>query len=212
MIVIIMKLLWNLKTLFKLNKNKKLNNRRLEIGVGSSRIPGFETLNIVGGRHVDYVFDASDPFPFSNDTYDLIYASHVLEHIPWYRALQTLVEWRRVLRPGGELQVWVPDGLKICSVLVDFETKGVDRSSLDGWYKYNENKDPCLWAAGRLFTYGDGKGTADHPNWHRAIYTERFLKKILLEAGFVDVKQINSEDVLGYDHGWISLGMRGVKL
>lgn len=42
----------------------------------------------------------------------LLYASHVLEHIPWYKTEEVLREWVRVLKPGGVLEVWVPDRLK----------------------------------------------------------------------------------------------------
>ena len=72
------------KTPLNLVYNKNRAHRRLEIGAGGSRAPGFETLDIVGGRNVDYVLDASKRLPFADSTFELIYASHVLEHIPWY--------------------------------------------------------------------------------------------------------------------------------
>ncbi len=104
------------------NANKP--KRYLEIGSGNNRLPGFETLDIFGGRYVDYVYNAARPLPFRDNTFDLIYASHVLEHIPWYMTEQVLREWFRILKPTGQLEVWVPDGLKICKVLVDVELGG----------------------------------------------------------------------------------------
>ena len=186
-------------------------NRRLEIGSGPNRIEGFETLNIVLGQNVDYIRDASKRLPFKANTFDLVYTSHILEHIPWYQTIETLIEWVRVIRPGGSLKIWVPDGLKICKALVDFEESGENYIDRDGWYKMNPERDPCVWAAGRLFTYGDGDGNPKSPNWHRALFTPRYLSQLMQKAGLQNIQILCSEEVRGYDHGWINLGMRGTK-
>jgi SAM-dependent methyltransferase len=192
-------------------RNKGAQNRCLEIGPGENRIQGFETLNIRWNKSVDYVADASKPLPFSDNTFEIVYASHVLEHIPWYKVQDTLREWTRILKAGGQLEVWVPDGLKICKALVDFELRGENYIEKDGWYRYNPEKDPCKWAAGRLFTYGDGMGNPRSPNWHRSMFTPRYLRLLFEKAGLTDIRQLNPQDVRGYDHGWINLGMIGTK-
>lgn len=190
--------------------NTKKPWRYLEIGSGNARLPGFETLDIVGEPNVDYVWDAAKPLPFKDNTFDLIYASHVLEHIPWYKTEEVLRGWVRVLKPRGELEVWVPDGLKICKTLLDAELEGGSFIDKDGWYKFNPRKDPYVWAAGRIY-YGDGTGTIDHPNWHRAIFTPRYLRDLFERVGLVDVRELDRSEVRGYDHGWINLGMKGRK-
>jgi len=158
------------KNRINLWRNARKPRRYLEIGPGNSRLPGFETLDIIGGRNVDYVYDAAKPLPFEDDTFDLVYASHVLEHIPWYKTEEVLKEWARILKPGGVLEVWVPDGLKICKALLEYELNGAKEAmELDGWYKFNPRKDLYLWVNGRLFTYGDGTGNPKSSNWHRAI-------------------------------------------
>jgi len=194
-----------------LSRNLSKSHRCLEIGPGERRIDGFETLNIVWNRDVDYVLDASTLLPFADNTFDLIYSSHSLEHIPWYQVEATLREWVRILKVDGRLELWVPDGLKICKALVDYELTGDDYIARDGWYKFNPGKDPCVWAAGRLFTYGDGQGTKDHPNWHRALFTPRYLGRLLETAGLVDLQLLDAAEIRGHDHGWINLGMAGVK-
>lgn len=47
--------------------------------------------------------------PFPNDTFDLVYHSHVLEHFTPKQAQTFTKECYRVLRPGGILRVVVPD-------------------------------------------------------------------------------------------------------
>lgn len=199
------------KTWRRLGANQRLATRRLEIGPGDHRIPGFETLNIVDGPEVDYVCDAAEPLRFVDGTFDLIYCSHILEHIPWYKTEKVLRDWTRVLKPGGTLEVWVPDGLKICQAFVDAEARGENYIDEDGWYYLNPSRDPCVWASGRIFTYGDGTGKTCHPNWHRAIFSPRYLGDLLRRAGLHSVREMNRSEVRGYDHAWINLGMCGTK-
>jgi SAM-dependent methyltransferase len=189
----------------------KRENRRLEIGPGSGRIRGFETLNIVGGRNVDYVWNAERRLPFRAETFSVIYASHVLEHIPWFRTERVLKEWVRVLAKGGRLEIWVPDGLKICQAFIEAEEQGGERFQQDGWYRFNEEKDPCVWASGRIFSYGDGSGYRNHPNWHLAVFSARYLEEALKRAGCSRVERLDQSQVRGHDHGWINLGVCGVK-
>lgn len=199
------------KTSFNIYKNKNKKERFLEIGPGNSRIEGFETMNIVNNRVTDYILDARDILPFPDETFDLIYASHILEHIPWYQTMGVLKEWKRVLKKNGKLEIWVPDGLKIAKAFVDAE-QGNNYFENDAWFKFNPEKDPCVWANGRIFTYGDGKGTLGHPNWHFSIFSSRYLLSLLLKNGFQDVRIMDSKEVRGYDHKWINLGVSGSKI
>jgi hypothetical protein len=47
--------------------------------------------------------------PFSNNSFDFVYHSHLLEHIPKYKVSGVLAECYRVLKPGGVIRVVVPD-------------------------------------------------------------------------------------------------------
>jgi SAM-dependent methyltransferase len=194
-----------------LSQRRNWAHRRLEIGPGPQRIEDFETLNVVPGANVDYVWNASSRLPFDTGTFQLIYASHVLEHIPWYHVDEVLAEWVRVLAPRGRIEIWVPDGLKICQAFVDAETKNSEDFHRDGWYRFNERKDPCRWASGRLFSYGDGGGTRGHENWHLAVFSFRYLEETLIKAGCASVEPLDRSQVRGHDHGWINLGIAGTK-
>jgi len=194
-----------------LRLNRSRNSRRLEIGPGPLRLPGFETLNVLLSRHVDYVCDASRRLPFESGTFALVYASHVLEHTPWYLCAEVLAEWVRILAPGGVIEIWVPDGLKICRAFADAESEGSDPTVADNWLRFNEAKDPCRWASGRIFAYGDGHGRVNDPNWHRALFSPRYLRALMAQAGLTNIEPLDRSEVRGHDHGWINLGMRGTK-
>jgi SAM-dependent methyltransferase len=185
--------------------------RRLEIGPGENRIEGFETLDIATNPYADYIHDAGRALPFADGTFSIIYASHILEHVPWYQVGDVLREWVRVLAPGGRLEIWVPDGLKIAKAFVEAETQGSRAFEEDGWFKFNEERDPCRWASGRIFTYGDGTGKTDHENWHRALFSPRYLLSLLGQAGLAECALLDRKHVRGYDHGWINLGAVGTK-
>lgn len=197
--------------LFKMHKNLKRPFRQLEIGPGGTRTEGFETLSIEPGPNIDYVLDAKDVLPFVSGTFDTIYASHVLEHLPWYQLEAVLAEWVRILKVGGWLEVWVPDGLKICQAYLDAELNDKDYLDKDGWWRFNPQKDPCKWASGRLYSYGDGKGNPRSPNWHRSIFSPRYLRLLLSDSGLTDIRPMDHSEIRGYDHGWINLGMKGRK-
>jgi SAM-dependent methyltransferase len=200
-----------LKTPVQLWRQRSRSGRRLEIGPGPQRIPGFETVNVVWAPHVDYVADAGRRLPFEDGTFETVYASHVLEHVAWYRHSDVLREWVRILAPGGALEIWVPDGLKIARSFVQAEDNGDDAFCADGWWKFNDAHDPCVWFNGRAFSYGDGSGRVGDPNWHLALLSERHLRTLLEQAGLTSLETLTAEDVRGHDHGWINLGIRGIR-
>jgi predicted SAM-dependent methyltransferase len=172
--------------------------RKLEIGCNNQRLSEeWETLDIVSGKNADIVVDIEKPLPIESNTYDLIYMSHVLEHITWYKTIDVLKELLRILKSGGTIEIFVPDIDKIISAY----QKGIIP---DEWYKYNEQKNPFLWFAGRLFTYG-----AHDTDFHRAVFNKKHLQNCLEKAGFQDVMIIKVPR--GISHGYINLGMKGTK-
>jgi SAM-dependent methyltransferase len=60
------------------------------------------------------VHDLSTGIPFDDDTVDVVYHSHVLEHLDRDVARKFLLEVKRVLRPGGIHRIVVPDFEYIC--------------------------------------------------------------------------------------------------
>jgi SAM-dependent methyltransferase len=190
-------------------RRRTRSDRKLEIGPGPTAIPGFETLNVVSGPAVTYVGEALR-LPFPDRTFSLVYASHVIEHIPWYQVEGALIEWARVLVPGGQLEVWTPNGLKIAKAFVQAEESESKDFYRDGWWAFNSERDPCRWMSGRMFSYGDGSGR-NHPNWHRSLFSPRYLIDLFEKAGLVDAHEMDRSQVRGYDHGWINLGVQGIK-
>jgi predicted SAM-dependent methyltransferase len=61
-----------------------------------------------GPANVGY-WDARKPLPCKDGAADVIYASHLLEHLSRPKALALLKECRRALKPGGICRMVVPD-------------------------------------------------------------------------------------------------------
>ncbi len=94
--------------------------RKLHIG-GKEKKAGWELLNIQPGDGVDFVGDIKDLSQFSDNTFDLIYGSHVLEHIPQFQMVQTLAGMQRILTPQGRLLISVPDLETLCKLFINPE-------------------------------------------------------------------------------------------
>lgn len=194
------------------NRRKYGSIRKLEIGPGTEIINGFERLSVIYTDSIDYVEDATLLSSIPSNTFDKVYASHVLEHIPWHKTLDALRNWNRILKPSGHLDIWVPDGEKIAQAYLD-GIKGRNNDFLfDNWDKFNSERSPSVWFNGRIFSYGDGTGAnLGHPNWHRASFDIAYLIELLRKANFSRIQRISHDEILGHDHGWINLGVRAFK-
>jgi predicted SAM-dependent methyltransferase len=82
--------------------------RYLHIGCGGVILPSpFENLDTRELPGVDHIGDAF-PLAFEDNTFDLVYSSHVLEHFRRDETQAVINEWVRVLKPGGTLRLSVP--------------------------------------------------------------------------------------------------------
>lgn len=90
----------------------------LHIG-GEVRKPGWQVLNAQAGPHVDHVGDLRDLSRFASASFDMVYASHVLEHVGQNELSPVLGELARLLRPGGRLFAAVPDMKALCWIFAN---------------------------------------------------------------------------------------------
>jgi predicted SAM-dependent methyltransferase len=144
--------------------------RRLHIG-GHVRSPGWEVLDANPGPCVDHVANASDLRLFEDNSFDQIYASHVVEHFDYKDQLgETLKEWFRVLRPAGTLCVSVPD-LDVLARLF------IDRSQL--------SLEDRFLVMRMIFG-----GHMDKYDYHLVGLNEEFLAYYLHTAGFIEMRRV----------------------
>ncbi len=146
--------------------------RRLHIG-GQIRTPGWEVLDANPGPCVDHVGNAADLSRFLENSFQQIYASHVLEHFAYLRRIvPALMEWKRVLSPGGSLFVSVPDLDVLSRLFADRELLSVDERFLV-----------------MRMMFG---GQSDAHDYHLAGLNEEFLTSYFVSAGFTDIRRVDS--------------------
>lgn len=146
--------------------------RRLHIG-GQVRTPGWEVLDANPGPCVDHVANASDLSGFGENSFDQIYASHVVEHFDYQnnQLENTLKQWWRVLTPAGTLCVSVPD-LDVLARLF------VDRSLLSMQDRFLVMR----------MIFG---GHMDKYDYHLVGLNEEFLTYYLEQAGFSNMRRVS---------------------
>jgi predicted SAM-dependent methyltransferase len=145
--------------------------RKLHIG-GQVRTAGWEVLDANPGPCVDHVGNAADLSAFADDSFEQLYASHVLEHFDYQgQLLKTLTEWRRVLAPNGTLCVSVPDLDMLARLFLD-------RTLLSAQDRFLVMR----------MIFG---GHIDKYDYHLVGLNEEFLTSYLHAAGFVDIRRVS---------------------
>lgn len=81
---------------------------------------------------VKHVWKYPDALPFADGYFDYIYASHILEHIPYAYEEWAFRDLKRVLAPGGQLHIKVPDGQFIGTMLVTQKVGGAFKGFMFG--------------------------------------------------------------------------------
>lgn len=81
----------------------------LNLGCGSHFHPDWINIDIVAMDPRVTVHDLRRNIPYADNSCEVVYHSHVLEHFPRLVALNFIRECYRVLKPGGIIRVVVPD-------------------------------------------------------------------------------------------------------
>ena len=136
---------------------KQKNLKYLHIGGGDNVLPK-PFINIDSRKKKGVLNLKAYPLKFKDNSFDLVYASHILEHFNKIKVLKVLKEWVRVLKPGGVLRISVPS---------------FDNLSLI--YNIDKNIDNISGPLMGGQTYKD--------NFHYEIFNQKKLIKLLTNAG-----------------------------
>jgi predicted SAM-dependent methyltransferase len=108
-----------------------MKERFLNLGCGTRFHPDWENVDIYPSGPGVRVHDLHNRTPYSDETFEIVYHSHVLEHFPRKQALVFLQECHRVLKSGGVIRVAVPD--LECIVRLYLESLEKASNGVPGW-------------------------------------------------------------------------------
>ena len=114
-------------------------SRLLNIGCGRRYHSGWTNLDLESRDASVVQWDITSGLPFEDNTLDVVYHSHVLEHLRPDDGEHLLQECYRVLAPGGVLRVVVPDLEKIVQLYLATHQEawlGDEKAAVDyNWMK-----------------------------------------------------------------------------
>jgi len=120
----------------------------LDIGCGESAKKGDIGLDFRKTSSVDVVADAH-MLPFKNECFDHVYSSHLIEHFGHREVINVLVEWVRVLKRNGIIEIRCPD-LRARALLFFLNPSWQNVKDIYGEQDYVGNQHRCGFSFGLL--------------------------------------------------------------
>lgn len=143
---------------------------RLNIGAGNKRLPGYTGVDAVERPAADIVAPAWD-IPLPDGSVDEILGVHIFEHFYRWQCDDVIKEWHRLLKPGGDLNLELPDFFKTCRNVVE-GLKGKHPDQLTYWSLWGDPRDKDIYMA-------------HHWGW-----SPETMKEFLEANGFTDVREV----------------------
>jgi predicted SAM-dependent methyltransferase len=150
--------------------------RPYRLCLGSGRAP------IEGWTNIDYYFpaditlDLTYGLPIPDESAELIYSEHLIEHFPLDTNLRLFTECHRVLRPGGRMRIATPD---LAELVADYRTN---------WRQH----DWVNWDEYRWIDSGTRMVNVALREWgHLYLWDFEELADRLASAGFADIRRFS---------------------
>ncbi|MBK9440859.1 MAG: methyltransferase domain-containing protein [Comamonadaceae bacterium] len=165
------------------------NPKVLNVGGGSKLIPipnhygnwDHILLDIDPVSNADVILDARDLTSFPTSSFDAVYCSHNLEHYYRHDATKVLAGFLHVLKPGGFVEIHVPDIQSVMSRVI--------KSKLDISDTLYQSKNGPISVHDVIYGWGkqiESSGVDFYA--HKAGFSRVTLIQALKQAGFSHVK------------------------
>ena len=161
---------------------------KLELGPGNDPTPGYDYYaDVYPADCVTHVldFDKDGLSPFEDNSLDEILAIHFLEHLPQNRQKYFFNICRKKLKPGGKLEVHVPN---LETIFRAYEC----------WKNLNKLEHMMDGLQIMLF----GSQNKDRYSMHKAAYNWQTLEKMFFDSKFKNVKNLTGIKRDRHTNGW----------
>lgn len=159
--------------------------KKLNLGSGDLLFPSWTNIDIKEVKNTSdnmYIkHDLKKGIPYDDNTIDIIYSSHFLEHLePFSEAIVFLKDCKRALKTDGVLILSVPDFKKIANIYLSSPKEFFKEYNFQkGWFKATKS-----WSR-RL-------GISIMHD-HKMLYDIDSISEILLIAGFKEINKLDFE-------------------
>jgi SAM-dependent methyltransferase len=147
----------------------------VNVGCGKRARANMINLDVVvteGYTAPDYLIKDGSETGLPDACADEVMSIHNFEHYYRWQVDAVLVEWKRILKPGGQLTLELPDLIKACkNVLSGYSHSGKDPDQFSMWSLYGDPR-------------GEDVYMAHHWSWSPAT-----LRALLEKHGFVDIRE-----------------------
>jgi len=150
--------------------------RKLHIGCGGNILSDWLNSDFFPDSSAILHLDATDTFPFFDNTFDYVFSEHMIEHISYSNGLCMLRECHRVLKNNGKIRISTPD----LQFLIDLYRD--NKSELQQQYIKFATDERIKSAPSYDATFVINSFVRD---WgHLFIYDEKTLRSSLEKVGF----------------------------
>lgn len=166
----------------KPNKFKKSNGTKVHFGCGDVNLNGWVNIDLRAADHIHYKSD--NLLMFDNNSVDVIYMCHVIEHMSFIQVMQILEQAYAKLNKDGIIMVSVPDFDKLISFYHETEDINSIQSALHGGQDYDLNI-------------------------HKISFNKKSLSEIFEKVGYKSISTWETKELFGFDNfDWSSKSIR----
>lgn len=169
----------------------------LNLGCGFAKFKAKNVINLDAEdcSDADIIWNlANTPLPFEDETFDLIIANHILEHVPnWWNCFE---DCSRILKVGGTIEIWVPgagsdsvlgfrDHINTINHCSFWGTWGLNRAPNNAWAKMQSDRAASVMRLKDQYTILEPK------KWLRILpkvaqnWCALHLRNVIYEMGYV---------------------------
>lgn len=161
--------------------------KKLQIGGGKHLLKDF--VNLDAFPPADIIFDVREGLPFKDSSIPYIFTEHFMEHIDYPVSVKNFIsETFRVLKPGGEIVIGVPDSELIINGYAT-KDKNLFNEMMERWYKNRNCKEHFNTYIDLVNYHFRDQDDDEKYNPHFWGYDFEKLQNLLVSAGFIDVKR-----------------------
>ncbi|MBS3029898.1 MAG: methyltransferase domain-containing protein [Dolichospermum sp. DET50] len=130
--------------------------------------------------------DLNKRWKFTSDSVDVVYASHVFEHLTLVTAKLFIQEAYRVIKPSGVIRIIVPDLYKLSKDYIQKYETGEQDAYKELLYSLNLHQEGT-YSTDRNFLEKFFNLIQGYPHQHKYMYDSLSLRKIISDAGFINI-------------------------